>query len=129
MSSKLTPSLDTDDALNPKVNAAALDFLLIELIPLAQRITEQVQARDKAIMEEYRRSKIFTQQRSNASERSQTAGDRATQSTENLTKDATSTDAKLTPLGFPTVSPESREGIFHRLDSLGYRIGQGLVER
>lgn len=128
--SKLSPSLDTDDAQNPKANAAALDFLLIELVPLAQRITEQVQAREKALMEEYRRSKIFTNNTASSSS-DKTASTSAKDGTETASPPSAAKDAKaeVTSIGFPIVDEQAREGMFWRLDSLGYRVGQGLVER
>ena len=133
--SKLSIQLDTDDALNPKFNAAALDFLLIELVPLAQRITAQVQARDQALVDEYKRSKIFSQQADGRGANPQTNRDSvappASTVTDGSLKDSTaaSSAASTTSLGFPPADEEAREAIFWRLDGQGYRVGQGLVER
>ncbi|KAF2484604.1 transport protein particle component [Neohortaea acidophila] len=129
--SKLSPSLDTDDAQNPKANAAALDFLLIELVPLAQRITEQVQAREKVLMEEYRRSKIFTNNTASSSSSDKTTSTSATDGADVASPPSAAKDTKaeVTSIGFPIVDEQAREGMFWRLDSLGYRVGQGLVER
>ncbi|KAK3710621.1 hypothetical protein LTR37_010249 [Vermiconidia calcicola] len=124
-------SIDTDDAHAPKFAASALDFLLIELVPLAQRITEKVQARDQALIDEYRRSKLF-----NGSNNGTTPEDvKAAKNTEEAVKKKPKKGAKpentepTTTLGFPPTTPQTREAMFWRLDSLGYRVGQGLVER
>ena len=130
--SKPQQSLDTDDALNPKFNAAALDFLLIELVPLAQRITEQLQARDQALVEELKRSKIFNSQSTvrGSSQSEQVSGD-AGRTGDGSSKEVVPgvATSNVTSLGFSSVSEDTREAIFWRLDGLGYRVGQGLVER
>lgn len=130
--SKLSPSLDTDDALNPKFNASALDLLLLELVPLAQRITEQIQAREKALMDEYKRSKVFTQPSTtqDQSRSAQANGDGEVAATDGSIKtNGADSTSDITSLGFSAVEEQVREGIFWRLDGLGYRVGQGLVER
>lgn len=132
-----------DDLTNPKVAASALDFLLIELVPLAQRITEQLHARDQALIDEYKRSRIFnrTASKAPAGHKSQTSGDAGSvtvtdgSSAKESGNSANATDAgaaqggSLTSLGFPAMDESTREGVFFRLDGLGYRVGQGLVER
>lgn len=120
--SKPPQSQSTDDDIqNPKVAASALDFLLIELVPLAQRVTEQLQAREQALIDEYKRSKIFNRAGTDG-------GTDSIVTNGSTTKDAVQ-NASKTSLGFPTVKEETREAMFWRLDSLGYRVGQGLVER
>ncbi|KAJ9628626.1 hypothetical protein H2203_002528 [Taxawa tesnikishii (nom. ined.)] len=39
-----------DDASNPKFNVSCFEFLLIELVPLAYRITAELTARDNALL-------------------------------------------------------------------------------
>ena len=120
MSKPSTQPID-DDIANPKFNAAALDFLLIELVPLAQRITEQLQAREQALIDEYKRSKIFN----SGSKDSQAGGTDGS----SMNKESTAGTGEITSLGFPTTDDATREAMFWRLDGLGYRVGQGLVER
>lgn len=132
------PAID-DDTLNPKVAASALDFLLIELVPLAQRVTEQLHAREQALIDEYKRSRIFNRQSRTAikspAESTQPAPDGTiTASTDDTTQaSVTGTDGPeaqgITSLGFPAMTESTREGVFWRLDGMGYRVGQGLVER
>ena len=113
---------------DPTVSASCLDFLLIELVPLAQRIADQLHARDQALRDEYKRSQIF---------HDQPAGGSAT--TEEKAAAAAVAKADVTSVGgAPTdntntaaggVDEETRDAVFWRLDGLGYRVGQGLVER
>lgn len=136
-----------DDAINPKFAASALDFLLIELIPLAQRITEQLHAREQALIDEYKRSRIFhksqpsarktaaspTTQIQDAKRESGVPSEPAAVASAKESTVAEGDDAEtstvITSLGFPVMDEETREGVFFRLDGLGYRVGQGLVER
>ena len=131
---KPQPQILDDDILNPKVNASTLDFLLIELVPLAQRITEQVHAREQALIDEYKRSKIFNGSKRDSSQVAEAGQDgNAPASTviDGSVKTATSgvQPSETTSLGFPAVTEEANQVMFWRLDGLGYRVGQGLVER
>ncbi|KAK1074315.1 hypothetical protein LTR12_002193 [Friedmanniomyces endolithicus] len=144
------PPPDDDDHLNPKVAASALDFLLIELVPLAQRITEQLLAREQALQEDYRRSRTFNQTASKTLVGSQPGqkklqggdGEEGQQGAVVVSADGLSAAAGtsggdvggvegsgVTSLGFPVMSEKTRESVFWRLDGMGYRVGQGLVER
>ena len=149
-----------DDVLNPKVASAAFDFLLIELVPLAQRITEQLHTRERVLIEEYKRSRILnrTALKSAGGKEGVSAGEGEEHAAREGVKDAsqsaevedgkresTSEDvkagieeggrgggeesAKMTSLGFPVMGESTREGVLWRLDGMGYRVGQGLVER
>lgn len=124
-----------DDILNPKVASSCLDFLLIELVPLVQRVTDQLQAREQALIDEYRRSKIFHKSSNRNSVQSTKDGEAGAQSIV-LDGDARKQDERngeveenMTILGFPEVKDASRDALYYRLDSIGYRVGQGLVER
>ncbi|RMY70540.1 hypothetical protein D0863_05706 [Hortaea werneckii] len=149
-----------DDVLNPKVASAAFDFLLIELVPLAQRITEQLHTRERVLIEEYKRSRILnrTALKSAGGKEGPSAGEGEEHAARDGGKDgsqsakvedgkreSTSEDvkagveeggrgggeesAKMTSLGFPVMGESTREGVLWRLDGMGYRVGQGLVER
>ena len=125
-----------DDVLNPKVSASALDFLLVELVPLAQRITEQLHAREQALRDEYKRSRIFnrTASKTPAGRKSADEGNAlgVTVTDGSIKDSATGTtggEGSVTSLGFPTMDESTREGVLWRLDGMGYRVGQGLVER
>ncbi|SMQ53451.1 unnamed protein product [Zymoseptoria tritici ST99CH_3D7] len=152
MSTKPLPNPETDDLLsNPKVNASCLDFLLIELVPLAQRITDQLHAREQALIDDFRRSKIFNGSKAHdASISTSTTGAGAaaatkpgatqtatgpvitvTDNTSSVGRDEEAGSIGAASLGqVPSaLDDETREAMFWRLDGLGYRVGQGLVER
>ena len=112
--SQPAPGAD-DDVQNPKFAASTLDFLLIEIVPTIQRITEQALAREQKLIDEYKRSKIFN---GIAPQEEKVKGEKAA-----AEKPAT------TCLGFPVVTDQTREAMHSRLDAMGYRVGQGLVER
>jgi hypothetical protein len=129
--SKPAQSQPTDDDIqNPKVASSTLDFLLIELVPLVQRVTEQLQAREQALIEEYRKSRIFNKPSNRTSVQSVTSGEQSIDGearkdgAEGMTE-----EENITALGFPEVNPSTQESMLHRLDGIGYRVGQGLVER
>ena len=72
--SSTTPNVS--DPRDHLVGASCLDFLLIELVPMAERIAKDLAAEDRLLDDE-----------------------------------------------------ETKETAFFRLESLGYRVGQGLAER
>ena len=138
MSKAPVSQAETEDLNNPKLNVSCLDFLLIELVPLAQRITDQLHAREQALIDEFKRSKIFhkdaavantpkgKERESNAPTVTVTDGT----STSSVKDSSTADGMGSTALGTATVmDDETREAVFWRLDGLGYRVGQGLVER
>ena len=151
-------SLQDEDPLNPKVAASALDFLLIELVPLAQRITEQLLAREQALIDEHQRSRIFNRTAlkgpaksvvdvssggggggggGNGGDGNEGGGRQGvavvnggTTAVEMGGREEEEEEGQgITSLGFPVMTESTREGVFHRLDGMGYRVGQGLVER
>ena len=125
-------SFDTDTAQDPKFASSTLDFLLIELVPLAQRITEQLHTREQALLDEYKRSRIFNQSDKPQTTDTSDDGKPVAEGTEGATstnETATNGGMPMTSIGFPALSDNGRESVFWRLDGLGYRVGQGLVER
>lgn len=140
MSKAQQSQLPEDDILNPKVNVSCLDFLLIELVPLAQRITDQLHAREQALIDEFRRSKIFNGD--GTAEPTSTRDSSAPAVTDTATESKAQAAGSVTgTVGGDVTSPGStaaaggymddatKEAVFWRLDGLGYRVGQGLAER
>jgi hypothetical protein len=119
------PPIDPDD---DKVAATTLDFLLIELVPLAQRITERLEARQQVLRDEYKRSKIFSKDTSESTSLPAEGGDEVKHATNGVTE-LQDESRPITSLGFPEVAASTQDAMLVRLDSLGYRVGQGLVER
>ena len=134
------PGPGTDNTISPSdptLAASCLDFLLIELVPLAQRITDQLAARDAALRGEYKRSQIFHDQPPPPSSTAAGGSGSGSDGAEVKTTATTFTDVGSVG-GAPTdntttaaggVDDETRDAVFWRLDGLGYRVGQGLVER
>lgn len=88
------PPYNVSDPTATFLSSSCLDFLLIEIVPMAYRVTNELEA--------------AAQDPSSASDRSQQPG---------------STPGKLLD------EDEERDAVFYRLETLGYRVGQGLVER
>ncbi|KAF3038163.1 Trafficking protein particle complex subunit 33 [Didymella heteroderae] len=96
------------------LNSTCLDLLLIELVPMAYRITADLAARE----EEWTSTSTGKANRlsSHSNDGSSTA--------------AGAGAGTIGAGGTATVDEEeSREAVFHRLESLGYRVGLGVVER
>lgn len=142
MSKGTLQPLEPDDLANPKVNVSCLDFLLIELVPLAQRITDQLHAREQALIDDFKKSKIFNGNNTNTNQdatanKDNKANRESGAPTVTVTTDGgSSSDGvadrnSVSNAGGPpsSISDASREALFWRLDGLGYRVGQGLVER
>jgi hypothetical protein len=127
-----------DDVLNPKVAVSCLDFLLIELVPLAQRMAEQLQAREEALLREFRQSRIFNN-RDKVHGSNATIDGGSAAGAGSSARDSTITGVSSLGVTASTVaggatnasgmSDEIRDAVLWRLDNLGYRVGQGLVER
>lgn len=105
------------------INTTCLDLLLIELVPMAYRITADLAAREEE----------WIHGASAKAKQNRLSG---------TSNDASSTTGAGAgaggPVGGGTVAgggtatvdeEESREAVFHRLESLGYRVGLGVVER
>ncbi|KZM19459.1 uncharacterized protein EKO05_0003080 [Ascochyta rabiei] len=96
------------------LNSTCLDLLLIELVPMAYRITADLALRE----EEWTGASTIKANRlsSHSNDASSTAAGAAA--------------GTIGAGGTATVDEEeSREAVFHRLESLGYRVGLGIVER
>lgn len=114
-----TPTSYTDPTFS-LLNTSCLDLLLIELVPMAYRITADLAAREEEYLHGTSSSTTTKQNRLSAN-----------------SNDASSTVAGTSrgeggPVGGATATvdeEEAREAVFHRLESLGYRVGLGVVER
>ncbi|KAK5654150.1 hypothetical protein OQA88_7581 [Cercophora sp. LCS_1] len=84
------PPYNASDPSARFLSASSLDFLLIELVPMAYRITAEVEAPSSSPGED---------------------------------------DAAGAGTATRLDEDEERDAVFYRLESLGYRVGQGLVER
>lgn len=91
------PPYNAGDPSATFLSASCLDFLLIELVPMAYRVTNELEA--SASSAQGATSTV-------AAAADKDAAPRATMDEE-----------------------EERDAVFYRLETLGYRVGQGLVER
>lgn len=110
-----TPSSYIDPTYS-LLNSTCLDLLMIELVPMAYRITADLASREE--------------------EWTGAASTKTANRLSSHSNDASSTVAGGTLGGAgglggtATVDEEeSREAVFHRLEALGYRVGLGIVER
>jgi hypothetical protein len=128
-----TPTTDPSSS-DPKVAASTLDFLLIELVPLAQRIATDLHARDTALLSSsLERSATLNTSTASSSTTQQQPPPPSAPNRQSL-KTTTTAPSPSTPLHDPDdLDPELtttiQESVLYRLDALGYRVGLGLVEK
>lgn len=92
------PPYNAGDPTATFLSASCLDFLLIELVPMAYRVTNELEA---------------------------SASSSAQGTTAAAEKDVSTAAAPRAAMD----EEEERDAVFYRLETLGYRVGQGLVER
>ncbi|EOA89159.1 hypothetical protein ACJQWK_09589 [Exserohilum turcicum] len=101
------------------VNTSCLDLLLIELVPMAYRITADLAAREEEWI--HGSSGAKPKRLSGASNDASSTAAGTVRGTDG---------GPVGAGGTATVDEEeSREAVFHRLEALGYRVGLGVVER
>ncbi|KKY33853.1 putative trafficking protein particle complex subunit 6b [Diaporthe ampelina] len=96
------PPYNAGDPTATFLSASCLDFLLIELVPMAYRVTNELEASASA----------------------QGTSEAAAAAAAAAEKDVSSTAPRAA-----MDEEEERDAVFYRLETLGYRVGQGLVER
>lgn len=112
------PPYNSTDPYATFLNASCLDLLLIEMVPAAYRITDELSRRDLA------HGLVDTRQGQG----------------QGMVKSSGYTDGGMgTGMGTEIEGKEGddgegggsrrREGAYRRLEGLGYRVGQGIVER
>lgn len=110
------PSTSYTDPTFSLLNSTCLDLLLIELVPMAYRITADLASRE----EEFLRPSSSRKQNNRLS------------GTSNDANSGTGAGGPVGGGGGATATvddEEAREAVFHRLEGLGYRVGLGIVER
>jgi hypothetical protein len=122
--STTAPDPDAD-----KLALTVFDLLLIELVPLAQRIATDLAIKPTSHPAHHSLQSHSTQATKTLPDRTSEAGNATAGS---LADTGTTGLGGLGFGGAETGSEEEeamKEQVFWRLDSLGYRVGQGLVER
>lgn len=136
-----------------KLAMSCFDLLLIELVPLASRLVADLQAREAALVAQHQphshtstsSSATTTATLSPTATRKMTLPDRTSTTPSQPDSTTASSSAAITSTATaetmtatvgggaasdtPSDSDATRAQIHHRLDALGYRVGQGLVER
>ncbi|QBZ55708.1 hypothetical protein PoMZ_00610 [Pyricularia oryzae] len=106
------PPYNASDPTAMFCSSSCLDFLLIELVPMAYRVANDVAAAAAALEGRSEESQQQQAQRSGP--------------------DAASSASRPAPPGARRGimdEDEERDAVFYRLETQGYRVGQGLVER
>ncbi|KAK7951751.1 BET3 family protein [Apiospora aurea] len=96
------PPFNASDPTASFLSSSCLDFLLIEIVPMAYRVANEVDAAS---------SESIPHSEKSAAETAATAA-----------ADGRRTSGRLD-------EEEERDAVFYRLETLGYRVGLGLVER
>jgi hypothetical protein len=111
------PPYNASDPNATFVGTSCLDFLLIEIVPMAYRIANELEeASDRGSKETKDSGSVSTA----------AAGTISSGTTAALgTNTNTNTAGRKSRLD----EDEEREAVFFRLEALGYRVGLGLVER
>lgn len=132
----LDPVMPPYNASDPTANflsASCLDFLLIELVPLAYRVTQE---RDGGSSD----TPVAGEEQKKSSKSSAAAADDDdalpnVNEPEDTEQRASSTGAVTTSAGSATGNgrrfddDDELDAVHYRLETQGYRVGQGLVER
>jgi hypothetical protein len=121
MATSTPPATDSsqatyNDPTSTYVNTSTLDFLLIELVPMAYRITTDLAAREETWMR-------------GSGEGSSSGAKGGATDADGASTSGGRGEAASGVGGTNMDEEEAREAVFHRLEGLGYRVGLGVVER
>jgi hypothetical protein len=117
------PPYNASDPTATFVGTSCLDFLLIELVPMAYRIANELEEASSNSSSS-NNDKNGGSKSSNIEETGSISTTTGTISTAPGTGTGTGTGRKSR-----LDEDEEREAVFFRLEGLGYRVGLGLVER
>jgi hypothetical protein len=106
------PPYNASDPTATFLNSSCLDLLMIELVPMAYRVVNEVDSgADFALV------------------KSQPEADRKAEAERERKEGREGQDGNANGNGRKMDEDEERDAVFFRLEMLGYRVGQGLVER
>lgn len=108
----IMPPYNATDPTATFLSSSCLDLLLIELVPMAYRVTNELEASPAS-------SSLIPPQQAPA----------AAASSSDSVSVAGTTGAAAAGGRRVMDEEEERDAVFYRLEMLGYRVGQGLVER
>lgn len=110
------PPYNASDPTATFLSSSCLDLLLIELVPMAYRVTNELEAATSA---------STTTAPSQHPTTTISSSDSVSVSTAPAAAAATAAAGSKRIMD----DDEERDAVFYRLETLGYRVGQGLVER
>ncbi|RYP72394.1 hypothetical protein DL771_004189 [Monosporascus sp. 5C6A] len=137
------PPFNAGDPSASFLSTSCLDFLLIELVPMAYRVTNEVEEQAAASASPSSSSVPASAKQSSGGEMSNSmvadAAGRSRSATAATTGPGTGRAGSGIGAGGSRVGggsgsrlldeDEERDAVFFRLEALGYRVGMGLVER
>lgn len=109
----LSQPYNTTDPTASFLSSSCLDFLLIELVPLAYRVTHDLDGVTAKTDAASGNALAATPNDASASDRPVSSAAAAPRTSDQKEID----------------DEEELDAVHHRLETLGYRVGQGLVER
>ncbi|ETS85731.1 hypothetical protein PFICI_03756 [Pestalotiopsis fici W106-1] len=118
------PPFNASDPSATFLNSSCLDLLLIEIVPMAYRLVNELEAADAA-----------TADRSAGGGGGGGGSSTANNQNTSNSQDGTGSVATASATGTAATGTrklddeEERDAVFYRLETLGYRVGLGLVER
>ncbi|EGS17687.1 uncharacterized protein CTHT_0070270 [Thermochaetoides thermophila DSM 1495] len=119
------PPYNSSDPSARFLSASCLDFLLIELVPMAYRVTND--------LEQAAREKELSSSSNTSSNPTPIPGNGVEGEVKNggwrIERDFHALENEPGAPGSVMDEEEEREAVFWRLERIGYRVGQGLVER
>ncbi|KUI60731.1 Trafficking protein particle complex subunit 6B [Cytospora mali] len=122
------PPYNASDPHATFLNSSCFDFLLIELVPMAYRVTNELEAAAAANTSVPPGSATTT---NNTGQQGLAADNKDVSSVAGTGTMSIGTGTGTGAAGSKRVldEEEERDAVFYRLETLGYRVGQGLVER
>jgi hypothetical protein len=125
---QVMPPYNASDPTATFVGSSCFDFLLIEIVPMAYRVANEIEA---AVLEDQASQGPEQQSAASAPGDATSLGQSQSQG-----RAGPSQGGQAAPVVGPGSSghknldeEEEREAVFYRLETSGYRVGQGLVER
>lgn len=112
------PPYNANDPTATFLSSSCLDLLLIELVPMAYRVTNELEAASAS-------NPTLPPSSANLAQNNSSSDSVSASGTGTLGAGAGTIPGSRRVMD----EEEERDAVFYRLEMLGYRVGQGLVER